>query len=315
MPELQHNYFEANRIRLHYVEAGEGPAVILCHGFPELWYSWRHQIPALAEAGYRAIALDLRGHGESDAPSTIDDYNVCHTVGDVIALMNHLKIETAAFVGHDAGTTTAYHAALMRPDRVRGVMGLSVPYIPRGPQSVLEAFDGAVPPGFYMQYFQKPGVAEEDLGGDVPETLRRIFYANSGLNPKTPFLMTVPDGSTLVNELPSPDGPIAFLTDEDLKIYSDAYSRSGFRGGLNGYRVLHRNWELTAAWHGASLPVPSAYVGGTADTVLHFPGFREAAEAMGDATFLDGAGHWIQAERPSEVNATLLAFLNSLPQK
>lgn len=314
MTELRHNHIEVNRTRLHYVEAGEGPAVILCHGFPELWYSWRHQLPALAAAGYRAIALDMRGHGESDAPEAVEEYDLAHTVGDVIGLMDVLGIARAALVGHDAGTSAAYTAALMRPDRIRGVMGLSVPYMPRGPLSVLEAFDGAVPPGFYMLYFQQPGVAEADLGRDVRESLRRLFYANSGENPQTPFIMTVPDGSTLVDELPAPEDDMGFLSEADLDVYAGHYGRTTFRGGLNGYRVLHRNWQLTAPWNGMSLPVPAAYVGGTADTVLHFPGFREAAEAMGNSVFLEGAGHWIQAERPQEVNAALLRFLATLPE-
>ncbi|WP_433566761.1 alpha/beta fold hydrolase [Nocardia sp. CA-151230] len=313
MTELRHHYVEINRLRLHFVEAGDGPAVVLCHGFPELWYSWRHQLPALAEAGYRAIALDMRGHGESEAPDAVEDYDVCRTVGDVVGLLDLLEIDKAVLVGHDAGTSTAYHAALMRPDRVRGVMGLSVPYIPRGPLSILEGFDGAVPDGFYMRYFQDHGVAERDLERDVEESLRRLIYANSGLNPQVPFLMTVPDGGTLIEELPTPGGPMTFLSDADLAVYSENYSRNGFRGGLNGYRVFQRNWEITAPWHDMALPVPSAYVGGTADTVLHFPGFRAAAEAMGQATFLDGAGHWIQAERPGDVNAALLSFLASLP--
>ena len=314
MTELRHNVVEVNRTRIHYVEAGEGPTVIFCHGFPELWYSWRHQLPVLAQAGYRAIALDMRGHGESDAPAAVESYDVCHTVGDVIGLMDTLGIERAAFVGHDAGTSTAYHAALMRPDRVRGVIGLSVPYIPRGSMSILEAFDGAVPPGFYMLYFQECGVAERDLGRDVKESLRRLIYANSGQNPEVPFIMTVPPGGNLVDELPAPDGAISFLSDADLDIYAASYSRTTFCGGLNGYRVFRRNWEITAPWNGMPLPVPSAYIGGTSDTVLHFPGFREAARAMGNATFLDGAGHWIQAERPGQVNAALLSFLNSLPE-
>ncbi|TDD42422.1 alpha/beta fold hydrolase [Saccharopolyspora elongata] len=313
MTDLRHHRVSVNRIKLHYVEAGAGPAVVLCHGFPELWYSWRHQLHALAQAGYRAIALDMRGHGESDAPIKIEDYDVCQTVGDVIGLMDLLGIDRAALVGHDAGTSTVYHAALMRPDRVRGVMGLSVPYVPRGPLSVLDAFDDTVPDGFYMHYFQKPGVAEQDLERDITESLRRLIYANSGQNPQAPFTMTVPEGSTLVDELPAPDGPMHFLSEADLSVYSTAYSRTGFRGGLHGYRVFQRNWELTAAWHDMALPVPAAYVGGALDTVLQFPGFRTAAEAMGRATFLDGAGHWVQAERPDEVNEALLSFLDSLP--
>ncbi|MCX5471512.1 alpha/beta hydrolase [Alcaligenes sp. A-TC2] len=312
MSELSHHYIEVNRVRLHYVEAGSGPAVIFCHGFPELWYSWRHQLPALAKTGYRAIALDMRGHGESEAPAEVGSYGVMQTVGDVIGLMDALGIEKAVMVGHDAGTSTAYHTALMRPDRVRGVMGLSVPYIPRGDLSILEAFEGAVPPGFYMQYFQAPGVADHDLERDVKRSLRRLIYANSGLNPQAPFLMLVPGGGTLVDTLPEPEDAMSFLSEDDLDVYAAAYKRSGFRGGLNGYRVFQRNWEDTAAWNGMALPVPAAYVGGNLDTVLQFPGFREAAQAMGQAIFLDGAGHWIQTERAQEVNTALLSFLDSL---
>ncbi|MNK17648.1 Soluble epoxide hydrolase [compost metagenome] len=312
MTELRHHHIEINRCKIHYVEAGEGPAVILCHGFPELWYSWRHQIPALVRNGYRAIALDMRGHGESDVPQDVESFGVVHTVGDVVGLMDALSIEKAVLVGHDAGTSTAYNTALMRPDRVLGVMGLSVPYIPRGPKSILEAFEGAVPPGFYMQYFQKPGIPEKDLERDVRETLRRLFFANSGLNPNVPFLMTVPEGGNLIDGLPAPSAGMDFLSEADLDFYAQAYSRTGFRGGLNGYRVFQQNWEHTAPWNGMPLPVPSAYVGGTADTVLHFPGFREAAQAMGRALFLEGAGHWIQAERAQEVNMALLAFLQML---
>ncbi|MFH0725571.1 MAG: alpha/beta hydrolase [Pseudomonadota bacterium] len=308
----QHSGFvEVNRIRLHYVEAGAGPAVIFCHGFPELWLSWRHQIPALAAAGYRPIALDMRGHGSSDAPERIEDYSVLHTVGDVIGLMDALAIDHAVIVGHDAGTTTAYHAALMRPDRVRGVVGLSVPYLPRGDRSLIGALRAAVPPGFYILFFQEPGVAERDLDADPRETLKRLFYANSGDYAEAPIMMIVPEGGSLLGSLPTPPGPISFVPDAVLQSYAESYARTGFRGGLNGYRVFDLNWALTAPWHGMALPVPAAFIGGTVDTVLHFPGFREAAERMGDVTLLEGAGHWIHAEQPEAVNAALLRFLSA----
>lgn len=308
MTDVQHGFVTIDGLRLHYAECGTGPAVIFCHGFPEFWFSWRHQLPAMAEAGYRAIAVDMRGHGQSDAPSDIEEYSVLHTVGDIIGLMDALDIETAAIVGHDAGTTSAYHAALMRPDRIRAVTGLSVPYIPRGNKSMLEAFQGNVPPGFYMQYFQEPGLAEKDLEADHETSLRRLFFANSGLCERAPFLMTAgADG--LIANLPDSDQPLPFLNRNDLAEYVAAYRHSGFRGGLNGYRVFHRNWQLTSTWANTVLGVPSLFIGGTSDTVLGFPGFKTAANAMGETHFLDGAGHWIQMERPDEVNALLLGFL------
>lgn len=306
------HFFDVNGCRIHVVEAGSGPAVILCHGFPEYWRSWRNQIPVLAEAGYRVLAFDMRGHGQSDAPTELAQYSVAHTVGDVIAVMDALGIARATIVGHDAGTTTAYHAALMRPDRIRGVMGLSVPYIPRGPVSLIGALRAAMPAEFYMLYFQQEGHAEADLEADPGETLRRIYFANSGQFAGAPIMMMTKPGRGLIENLPAPTGAMTFLEPEELDAHIALYARTGFRGGLNGYRVFDLNWGITAPWAGAPLPVPNAYVGGTLDTVLHFPGFRHAAEQMGRATFVDGAGHWIQAESAEVVNAELIKFLGIL---
>lgn len=312
MSAIIHDVVTVGGTRIHFAEMGTGPAVIFCHGFPELWISWRKQMVALAEAGYCAIALDMRGHGESDAPLDVGAYDVLHMVGDVVAILDKRGIERAIMVGHDAGTTTAYHMALMRPDRVRGVVGLSVPYIPRGNASLIEALRISAPPGFYMHYFQEEGVAETEFETDVSMSLRRLFYANSGEFPDGPITMIVPEGGQLCDTLPQPQ-PMRFMSEATLAEYAAAYRRTGFRGGLNGYRVFQRNWDLTAPWHGMRLPVPACYIGGDKDTVLHFPGFRKAAEAMDDVTILGGAGHWIQAERPDEVNDMMLGFIKALP--
>ncbi|OCI97716.1 hypothetical protein A6U86_33840 [Rhizobium sp. AC27/96] len=281
---------------------GEGPAVVFLHGFPELWFSWRHQMPAVAAAGFRAIALDMRGHGQTDAPANVDDYTVAHTVGDVIGVMDALSIEKAVVVGHDAGTTAAYHTALMRPDRIRGVVGLSMPYAPRGLRSNIELLAERLPAGFYMNYFQKPDVAENDLEADVGKSLTRLFFANSGdYVTQKPLLMIVPKDGTSTDTLPTPPGPLSFMSKQELQTYVATY-----------------DWELTAPWMGMKLPVPAAYIGGTRDTVVNFPGNRARAEAMARdsggpaAVFLEGAGHWIQNERPAEVNAIILKFLASL---
>jgi pimeloyl-ACP methyl ester carboxylesterase len=304
---LSRRFVETDGCRIHVVEAGEGPAVILCHGFPELWLSWRHQLPALVEAGYRVVALDMRGHGLSSVPEDMEAYSVLHTVSDVIAVMDAMGLAQAVLVGHDAGTTTVYHTALMRPDRVAGVVGLSVPYIPRGPTNFIAMMRAALPPEFYMLYFQQRGIAERDLERAPGETLRRLFFANSGEYAGAPITMMTRDGSLVAN-LPAPEGPMGFISEGDLEFYAQSYTESGFSGGLNGYRVFDLNWRLTGAWTGMALPVPSIYIGGNEDTVLQFPGFRAAAEKM-SGIFLDEAGHWVHAERPNEVNQALLSFL------
>lgn len=295
------------------MDVGDGPAVVFCHGFPEYWNSWRHQIPAIAAAGHRAIALDMRGHGQSCCPTEIEAFTVTHTVGDVIEVLDALGIQRAVIVGHDAGTTTAYHAALMRPDRISGVIGLSVPYVPRGPVSLVAAMRASMPPEFYMLYFQEPGVAEADLDANPRKTLERIFFANSGEYVGAPIMMMAHAGQGLVNTLPAPDKPMSFLSERDLEAYVTEFARTGFRGGLNGYRVFDRNWMVTSPWRGQALPIPSCYIGGKLDTVLGFPGFREAAIAMDRAIFVEGAGHWIHAERPEFVNAEVLRFLKDCP--
>ncbi|OJY61828.1 MAG: hypothetical protein BGP16_14390 [Sphingobium sp. 66-54] len=308
MSQFRHGTVDVNRIRLHYVEAGAGPVIVFCHGFPEFWYSWRHQLRFFADNGFHAIALDMRGHGESDVPDDIADYDVLHTVGDVIGLLDSLQIEHAVIVGHDAGTTTAYHAALMRPDRIVGVAGLSVPFMPRGHLSMIEALENEVPPEFYMLYFQAPGVAEADLEKNPRHSLRRLFYANSGMNPGSPIMMMATKERGLIDTLPTAPESLDFLGEDEMDLYEAAFTRTGFSGGLNGYRVFHRNWELTSPWNGMALPIPNLFIGGSVDTVLQFPGFRDAAEAMEEFHILEDAGHWIQSERTPDVNDILLRF-------
>lgn len=306
------HHADVNGIRLHYVELGEGPAVIFCHGFPETWRSWRHQISATAEAGYRAIALDMRGHGGSDCPDAVEDYSVIHTVGDVIGLMDLLQIPKAIIVGHDAGTSTAYNAVLMRPDRFYGVMALSIPFMPRARMNLMHAMIAASPPGFYMRYFQSPNSPEKELNADPRETLRRIYFHNSGENPSGPSGMETDGSGLLLPTLATPIGELTFIPADELDQVVDDYRRTGFRGGLNGYRVFDLNWELTAPWSEMALPVPATFIGGSRDIVMHFPGFREAAQAMPDADFVETAGHWIQKEAPGAVNAHLLRFLRQV---
>jgi pimeloyl-ACP methyl ester carboxylesterase len=314
-----HRQIEANGIRLHVAEAGEGPAVLLCHGWPETWYSWRHQLRALAAAGFRALAPDMRGYGRSDAPEAIEAYTQLHLCGDMVGLLDALGLPEAVIIGHDWGAPVAWNSALMRPDRFRAVAGLSVPYRPRGRISAVDAFKAGGLDTIYMMYFQTPGVAERELEADVPRSLRRIYYSGSGsLPPGQAWRAFVPPGKGLLDSTFDTEMPLAWLSHEDLAVYVQDFARSGFRGGLNWYRNLHRNWELMAAFAQAPIRQPSLFIAGARDGVIRMPGLSPDAEVLRkvlpgltQSVLIDGAGHWVQQEAPERVNALLIEFLRS----
>jgi pimeloyl-ACP methyl ester carboxylesterase len=316
--KVRHRFVETNGIRVHVAEAGSGPLVVLLHGFPESWYSWRHQLPALAAAGYHAVAPDMRGYGQSDRPEAIDKYSIFHLVGDVVGLLDALGTPQAVVVGHDWGAPVAWHTALFRPDRVRGVVGLSVPFRPRGSRPPLSVYRAALGERFYQIYFQQPGVAEAALARDVRTTVRRTLYGASGDNPVVPDMM-VRDGTTLFEEIDVPERLPIWLTDADVDFYTTEFEQTGFAGGLNWYRNIDRNWELTAPWQGAIVTPPALYVVGDRDVVYHFPGGKDAPKSLPTVVpnltrsiVLEGCGHWTQQERPAEVNAALLEFLRGV---
>src|ERR1700756_2391014 len=229
--EVTHRTVETNGIRMHLAEAGAGPLVMLCHGFPECWYSWRHQLSALAEAGYRAVAPDMRGYGQTDRPEAIDQYTQLHHVGDMVGVLDALGAETAVIVGHDWGAPVAWNAALMRPDRFPAVAALRVPYTPRGRARPTEALARAAGDSFmYMLYFQTPGVAEAELERDVTSTLRRVLYGGSGDSGS--WYTRKPKDSTFLEGAPDPTQLPAWLTEADLTFYVGEFERTGFRGGL-----------------------------------------------------------------------------------
>ena len=316
----EHLFVESNGIRLHVAALGTGPAVVLCHGWPETWYSWRHQIPALAAAGFRVLVPDMRGYGRSDRPQAIEAYTQLHIVGDMVGLLDALEIKDAAIIGHDWGAPAAWHAALMRPDRFRAVAGLSVPYRPRGKISAIEAFKRDRMETIYMMYFQAPGVAEAEFERDVEGTLRRVYYSASGsLPPGKAWHAFVPPGKGLLDGTFDTEMPLPWLSREDLAEYVKDFTASGFRGGLNWYRNLQRNWELMSPFTGAPIPQPSLFVAGTRDGVIRMPGMRVKVDEMRpllpglrDSVLIDGAGHWVQQEAPAQVNALLLEFLKGL---
>jgi pimeloyl-ACP methyl ester carboxylesterase len=321
-----HRMIEANGIHMHVAEQGDGPLVILCHGFPESWYSWRHQLATLAEAGFRAVAPDMRGYGQTDRPEAIDQYTLLHLVGDMVGLLDALGTETAVIAGHDWGAPVAWHTALLRPDRFRGVIGLSVPFIPRGqvyPSRDLPEADDAL---FYQRYFQDPGVAEADLERDVRFNVRTSLYGASG---DAPLPATKPDPAAHVFMVPRQGGMMAnrvdpvslpsWLTDADIDVYTKQFERTGYRGGLNWYRNIDRNWALLAPFEGLKIEVPALYVVGDHDLVLAFRGMGplvanlpKTVPALRNTIVLPGCGHWTQQERPQEVSAAIIAFLKDL---
>ena len=316
--QITHRTLDTNGIRMHVAEQGAGPLVLLCHGFPESWYSWRHQLPALAAAGYHAVAPDMRGYGGTDQPEAIDQYTQLHHVGDMVGLLDALGADTAVIVGHDWGAPVAWNAALVRPDRFRAVAGLSVPYTPRGGTRPTVALARAYGETFmYMLYFQTPGVAEAELGRDVRSTVRRVLYGISGDGGSMPVL---PKRSTFLESMPDPETLPAWLGEADIDFYAGEFARTGFRGGLNWYRNLDRTWELMAAWRGARITVPALFVAGDRDPVIlrsraAMDGLAETVPGLRERVLLPGAGHWTQQERPAEVNDALITFLAGLPRE
>jgi len=311
---LSSRTISANGIELFVLEQGRGPLVLLCHGWPELSYSWRHQIPAIAEAGFHVVAPDMRGFGRSSAPTDIGAYSIFDNVGDMVALVAALGEKQAVIIGHDWGAPVAWHAAMFRPDVFTKVAGLSVPPPFRGRGRPLDTLRNNGITNFYWQYFQAPGVVEAEFQRDVAATMR-IVLAGRGFSDPSAHQF-VPEGKGFLAG-GDPHRPLPnWLTEFDLATFTEIYSKSGFRGGLNWYRNLDRNWELTAPWQGAQIHQPSLFIAGSNDGVITgLIGAKQVKEMerilpnLRQKLILGGAGHWVQQERPGEVNAALIAFL------
>jgi pimeloyl-ACP methyl ester carboxylesterase len=302
-----------NSIEVFLLEQGTGPLVLLCHGWPELSYSWRHQIPAIAAAGFHVVAPDMRGFGQTTAPTDIGAYTILDHVGDMVALVAALGEKQAVIVGHDWGAPVAWHAAMFRPDIFRAVAGLSVPPVLRGRGRPLDTLRESGITNFYWQYFQTPGVAESEFDCDVARTMR-IVLGGGFADPAT-ALFVKEDGTFLGKA--RADRPLPrWLTEPDLAHFVASYQKSGFRGGLNWYRNIDRNWELTAPWQDAQITRPSLFIAGSRDAVItgliggkRIADMERVLPNLKRKLIIDGAGHWIQQERADEVNAALIAFL------
>jgi pimeloyl-ACP methyl ester carboxylesterase len=310
---------QAGGLQMHIAEAGEGPLVLLLHGFPESWYSWRYQLVALAEAGYHAVAPDQRGYGKTGGPDSVAEYSMLHLTGDVIALMDALGADQAVLAGHDWGAPVAWNTALFRPDRIRGVIGLSVPYLPRGSAAPVAALRAGYGDGFYMVHFQQPGVADAELARDLPATFRKLLYSLSGDNQGAAAIPVIPAGRGILDVSADPPELPAWLSQQDIDFFVAEFARSGFTGPLNWYRNLDRNWELMAAWQHAPVTVPALFIAGDKDMVISFlggapmiAGMRDIVPNLAEPVLLPGCGHWTQQERPAEVTAAMLKFMAAL---
>jgi len=297
-----------NGIRMAVSEQGAGLPVVLCHGFPEIAYSWRHQMPALAAAGFRAIAPDQRGYGETDRPAAVRDYDIHHLTADLVGLLDALGLERAVFAGHDWGGIVVWHMPLLHPARTAGVIGVNTPYFPRPsapPVTLMRALWGD---NYYIVHFQKPGEADAALARDV----RRVFTQLVRSGVPLAETRTPRHGRNLVEVVTGSEPPGRLLLSEDeLQIYVRAFERTGFTGGINWYRNLDRNWETTPQLAGAKVEVPALMVTAEHDPVLR----PELAEAMRDlvsdleTVMIPGCGHWTQQERPAELSGIMIDWL------
>lgn len=318
MARWMHRFARVNGLNMHYVEEGTGPPVILCHGFPHIWFSWHRQIPALAAAGWRVVAPDMRGMGGTDAPADYRAYDVDHTVGDLVGLLDHLGERQAVFAGLDFGILAIYDLALRFPERVRAVIGLENPFPIHDPAvpPLVEAARQAKEHFIHIDYFRPCGPADDALNAAPREFLSKVFYALSGdyryLN-----VWNHPPGATYLEALPeAPPLPWRWLSELELEYYVSEYSRSGFTGGLNWYRAMDLRWEQRRAFEGKKSAPPFYFVGSENDVDLeawhgddplaNIPNHHADIRAV---RMIRKAGHMMQLERTAEVNAILLDFL------
>jgi soluble epoxide hydrolase/lipid-phosphate phosphatase len=285
----QHRFVSTNGIRVHYVEQGRGFPVVFLHGFPELWYSWRHQISVLAEAGFHAIAPDLRGYGETDKPTELEAYDIHHLVGDMVGLLDALCLQKAVIVGHDWGGVIVWQIALMHPERLERVISLNTPFQGRGKNRPTEAYRRLTDGRFnYILHFQEPGRAEADITPNIEGWLERTMRSIA----KNP----------------------SFITDEVIKVYADAFRKGGFTGPLNYYRNIDRNWETTTHLAGQSATMPALMISAENDPIL-IPQMTEGMERYVPRLtrrLINNCGHWTQMEWPEETNRLIIEFLADL---
>jgi len=313
MEKIEHRIVPTNGINMHIASIGTGPVILFLHGFPELWYSWRHQLLYLSSLGYRCIAPDLRGFGDTDAPPSAASYTAFHIIGDLVGLLDHLGIDQVFLVAHDWGATMAWYFCLFRPDRIKALVNMSVAFRPRNPvRKPLESFRAMFGDDYYICRFQEPGEIEEEFSHAGCERIIKGFLVSR--NPRPPC---IPKGGFAAVR----DTPVtlpSWLSEEDISYYTSKFGKSGFTGGLNYYRAMDLTWELTALWTGAQVKVPVKFIVGDLDITYNIPGvqdyihqggFKKDVPFLQEVVVMEGAGHFIHQEKAEEINAHIYDFI------
>ncbi|GAA1897746.1 alpha/beta hydrolase [Actinomadura bangladeshensis] len=311
---------DAGDITLHVAEQGDGLPVVMCHGFPGLWYSWRHQLPVLAAAGYRAIAVDMRGYGRSGRPASPAEYDRRHTVADMVGLLDGLGIEEAVFVGHDFGAALVWDLPQWAPGRVKALMQLSVPRMPVPARPPTELYARMAEQHFvHVHYFQEHGPADEELGAAPERFLANVFWALSGGYRYLDIWQHPSEGNGYLDVLPeAPPLPWPWLSQDEFAYYVDEFRRTGFTGGLNWYRAYDHVWEEKQSRPDEPVTVPTMFLVGERDPVLQMMGsgaltqMESLVPGLRHVHIIEGAGHFVQMEAAGEVNEAMLAFLAGL---
>lgn len=322
VPGVSFRFIETNGIRMRIAEAGsDGPLVLLAHGWPESWYSWRHQFGPLVAAGYRVVAPMMRGYGDTDAPPEVEAYDIVHLAGDMVGVLDALGEETAIMVGHDWGALVAWNTVLMYPDRFTALIAMSVPYGGRARQSPLVTWQQNFGDNFYyILYHNEPGgVAEAEYDADPRGLLSRLYLSPS--SPREAPTITDPKRSAggWIGRLGAPKGLPDWLKQQDLDYIVAQFEQSGFRGGVNYYRNFHRNWEITAHLDGVKITVPTLFIAGSRDIVIAgatqeqlTASMSRVVEDLRGVVLLPEIGHWVQQEAPADTNLAMLEFLGGL---
>ncbi len=313
-------FIKSNGIRLRIAEMGKGPLVLLLHGWPESWYSWRHQMPALAKAGFRVVAPDLRGYGESDAPKAVEAYDISKLTGDAVGILDALGEETAVVVGHDWGALVAWHCVLLHPKRFRAMIAMSVPYGGRSKESLVTTLKREFGDNFfYILYFQEPGVAEAEFDKDPRAILSRLYLSPNSPRDKPEVTNPKRSAGGWIPRLGAPKKLPDWLTAKDLDYYVQQFTEAGFRGGINYYRNMHRNWKITPQLAGVQIQQPVLFIAGKQDVVIRGATKQQLTTQMSRVTkdlrgvkLIPDTGHWVQQERPKETNKAMVEFLNAL---